>query len=136
MQWFAEKKALTLVILTQEGLFNTRLPPLLQIALHSNFACDSVCLTSILIPSLSLFLSLHPTQHLFASSDTVHKFSPNNMADPQATALRSDSDYLLRIKTDTKELSSKQHEAQRKIDAIRAQIYREGPTAILSSHGK
>ncbi|KAH0028574.1 hypothetical protein KCU78_g3595, partial [Aureobasidium melanogenum] len=55
------------------------------------------------------------------------------MADPQATALRSDSDYLLRIKTDTKELSSKQHEAQRKIDAIRAQIYREGPTAILEA---
>ncbi|KAH0377254.1 hypothetical protein KCU92_g9345, partial [Aureobasidium melanogenum] len=55
------------------------------------------------------------------------------MADPQATALRSDSDYLLRIKTDTKELSSKQHEAQRKIDAIRAQTYREGPTAILEA---
>ncbi|KAH0343788.1 hypothetical protein KCU83_g8621, partial [Aureobasidium melanogenum] len=55
------------------------------------------------------------------------------MADPQATAIRSHSDYLLRIKTDTKELSSKQHEAQRKIDAIKAQIDREGPTATLEA---
>lgn len=55
------------------------------------------------------------------------------MADPQVTALRSNSENLLRIKTDAKELSKKQLEAQQKIDAIKAQIDREGPTATLEA---
>ncbi|KAG9648326.1 hypothetical protein KCU95_g1403, partial [Aureobasidium melanogenum] len=54
------------------------------------------------------------------------------MADPQVTALRSNSENLLRIKTDAKELSKKQLEAQQKI-AIKAQIDREGPTATLEA---
>lgn len=48
-------------------------------------------------------------------------------------AERSDSENLLRIKTDTKELSRQQSEAQQKIDAIKVQIDKEGPTATLEA---
>lgn len=46
---------------------------------------------------------------------------------------RSDSENLLRIKTDTKDLSRQQREVQQKIDAIKVRIDKEGPTATLDA---
>lgn len=46
---------------------------------------------------------------------------------------RSDSENLLRIKVDTKDLSRQQREAQQTIDRIKVQIDREGPTVTLEA---
>lgn len=81
------------------------------------FACDSVCL-----PRLPILSSSFSTPEVFTTTTTT-----------TIMAERSDSENLLRIKTDTKDLARQQREIQQKIDAIKVRIDKEGPTAFLEA---